>query len=78
MERTVPYLHTVPYLRTVPHRTAILEGKNVSFAGVGYIPEPEVYTNRSTGVDSGRSFNVSPGAGFGVISFQLLQEQEPE
>ena len=37
---------------------------------------PEMYTNRSTGVDCGRSFNVS--AGSGVISFQLLQEQDPE
>ena len=35
---------------------------------------------RSTqiGIDSGRSFNVSAGAGFEVISFQLLQEQDPE
>ena len=38
----------------------------------------EVYTNRSTGVDSGRSVNVSAGAGSAVISFQLLQEQDPE
>ena len=38
----------------------------------------EVYTNRSTRVDSGRSVNDSAGAGSGVISFQLLQEQDPE
>ena len=36
----------------------------------------EVYTNRSTGVDSGRNVNVS--AGSGVINFELLQEQDPE
>ena len=33
----------------------------------------EMQTNRSTGVESGRSFNVT-----GVISFPLLQEQERE
>ena len=39
--------------------------------------ESEEYQNQrctQTGVDSGRSFDVSAG----VISFQLLQEQDPE
>ena len=39
---------------------------------------PEMYTNRIIGVDSGKSFNVSAGAGTVVISFQLLQEQEQD
>ena len=42
----------------------------------GHLCSAEMYTDRSTGVDSGRSVNVSGGAG--VISFQLLQEQEQD